>query len=83
LRPSGAVPQMGEALWSTRLSEYRFFIWTEADGKIAKVEVIDQGDDTQAIGWADQAFVYNPLYTIIEIWKGDCLVERRHRDIDA
>lgn len=61
------------------MREYRFFFWTEAAARIAKVEVADCSDDADAVRLAEQTLGENPPYLIAEIWTGDCLVERRQR----
>jgi hypothetical protein len=66
---------------SQTMPEYRFFFWTEAADRIAKVDITDCADDADAVRWAEQVLDANPSYLITEIWKGDRLVERRQRTI--
>ena len=60
------------------MAEYRCYVWIDADG-IAEIVKRHCADDAGAMDWGADLFAANPQYSVIEIWGGDRLVDRRDR----
>lgn len=77
----GGAPRWEPALTSVvaPMPQYRFFLWTDPQGKIDTVDAHQCADDMAAVNWADAALKRNPKYVLVEVWKDDGLVGRQQR----